>query len=132
MVTSRSGSVKRWTRIWLASALAALAIVGCAGQRFIDGIPVGDVVPNNPQFIEFAIATLAAEDPGHADVSGVAMYQPDYRMPDGSQILWTRSGDMGNYVVALHLTDGRVRAFFVMCGAGLDTKRCFLGPPDLS
>jgi hypothetical protein len=41
------------------------------------------------------------------------------------------AGDMGDYVVALQLSDSSVHAYFVMCGAGLDTERCFLGPPDL-
>ena len=114
----------------LAVALA-LFVSGCADQSVIDGIPVGEPVPNNAQFVDFAIATLDHDVPQHAPVTGVEMYLADYRTPEGSQILWNRSGDMGNYVVALRLADDSVRAYFVMCGAGLDTKRCFIGPPDV-
>jgi hypothetical protein len=117
---------------WITAAALALVIAGCGGQTFIGGLPVGDPVPNDSQFVDFAMAVLDDEHPDHAPVSQVAMFWPDFRSPDGSQILWARSGDMGDYVVALHLSDGSVHSYFVMCGVGLDTKRCLLGPPDLS
>ena len=104
---------------------------GCDGQQFVGGLPVGDPVPTNAQFVDFAIATLDTEVADHAAVTSVAMYRPDFRTPDGSMILFTRSGGMGDYVVALTLADDSVHAYFVMCGAGLDTKRCFIGPPSI-
>ena len=92
---------------------------------------MGDPVANKAQFVDFAIATLDAEVRDHAPVTGVAMYRPDFRTPDGSRIVFRRSGGMGDYVVTLTLADDSVRAYFVMCGAGLDTKRCFIGPPSI-
>lgn len=114
-----------------AIALLTIVVAGCVGQRFIDGIPVGAGVDYDPMFVDFAIATLDDEDPGHAPVDGAEMFLADYRTPDGSKLLWTRSGGNGEYVVALHLSDDTVRAYFVWCGAGLDQTRCFLAPPDL-
>ena len=128
MALMKLARLERWST---AAAIALVIAGGCGGQTLIGGLPVGDPVPNDAQFVDFAIATLDDEHPGHAPVSQVAMYRPDFRTPDGSQILWNRSGDMGDYVVALQLSDSSVHAYFVMCGAGLDTKRCFLGPPDL-
>jgi hypothetical protein len=110
-------------------AVLSLAAVGCQTRTIVDGLPIGQRTEGDSRFEAFAVATLDDLVPGHAPVEGVEMYTPDFRTPDGSVILVTRSGGH-DLVVVLRLADGVVRAFYIGCGVGLDTERCFLGRPD--
>jgi hypothetical protein len=110
-------------------AVLSLAAVGCETRTIVDGLPIGQRTEGDSRFEAFALATLDDVAPGHAPVESVEMYVPDFRTPDGSAVIANRSGGH-DLIVLLHLADGSVRAFYIGCGVGLDTERCFLGPPD--
>ena len=122
----------------LVLSLAALGLIASrlvSGDR-IDGYQVGaqrcdrgdemgtDVHGHRwcDTFTKFGRQTLDAEAPGHPEVVSVAAY-------NRTDVIPIRSGGT-NLVVALHLADQSVRAFYIGCGVGLDNDRCFLVPPE--
>ena len=113
----------------LVAALVALSGLACTGQIFLDGLPIGEEVVGDARFEAFALHALDDQAPGHARVTSVEMFVPDYRSADGSVILTVRSGG-SDLIVVVGLADGTRRAFYVGCGVGLDRERCFLGPPE--
>jgi hypothetical protein len=123
-------SVMSRLRTGLTIGLIALSGLACAGQTFVDGLPIGDRVEGDARFTEFALAALDGEDPDHAPMSSVEMYVPDYRNRAGEKVLVTRGGGGSDRIVVLNLSDGSRRALYVACGVGLDEGMCFLGPPD--
>lgn len=118
--------------------LAILVFVAGRDTRtYVDGYPIGARRCTDPEakgwlnaagrpwcdtFANFARQSLDAAAPGHAQVSAVEFYDPDF-----GQILATRSGG-SDLIAVLRLQDGGVRSFYVGCGIGAANDRCFVDP----
>ena len=107
--------------------MGALLLVGaCGGRTYVDGYPIGDrdcadAAATNwlcDGLTAFGTATLDASTPGHAPVSAIEVYRPDFRTADGGHILHTRGSAGGDAIVVFRLEDASVRAFYVGCVAG--------------
>ena len=120
-------------RLLAASVLVLAAIVACssepgAGAPVVDGYPLGDIATCEggcQRFVDAASEWLDLALPGHALVVAAEVRRL------GVDILFTRSGSNGDFVVVLRLDDGSTRAIFVMCGVGIDPDRCSTMPADV-
>jgi hypothetical protein len=112
--------------------LGLAMIAGCAlepdsGPAVIGGYPIGDIASCQDgcgRFIGAAVAWLDQVAPGHPPVVAAEARRL------GIDVLMTRSGDNGDFVVLLRLDDGSTRVTFVMCGVGIDPDRCSTMPSD--
>ncbi len=111
----------------LVSLVGALLLVGaCGGRSYVDGYPIGDRQCTDAVvgdwlcdgLTAFGTATLDERAPGHAPVSSIEVYRPDFRTADGGHILHTRGTAGGDAIVVIRLADATVRAFYVSCIAG--------------
>jgi hypothetical protein len=123
----------------LRSSLVLAAVVaagGCSDRSApiespdpttIDGYPIGAIAACQDgcdRFVAHARAWLDVAAPGHAPIATTEVRHL------GANIVITRSGGNGDFVVVMRLADGSSRATFVLCGMGLDRDRCFIYPPD--
>ncbi|HEY7130821.1 MAG TPA: hypothetical protein VH440_01160 [Candidatus Limnocylindrales bacterium] len=136
-VRASTANPRRGIRAWKTLApiivlAGAASACGVLPRPTVDGIPVGgragcDAGACNRE-IAFARSWLDAKAPGHAPVRQVEIRLPDYRTPNGDQILLTRSS--GRTVVAvLRLEDGSTRAVLMGCGVGVHPDECGVFDP---
>jgi hypothetical protein len=110
-----------------AGCSAGSVAIGSPEPTTIDGYPIGAVATCQDgcdRFVAHARAWLDQADPQHARVATAEVRHL------GADIVITRSGGNGDFVVVLGLVDGSVRATFVLCGIGVARDRCFTYPAD--
>jgi hypothetical protein len=107
------------------SVVALLVLLtACGGRTYVDGLPIGERVCSEAPdwlcdgFTDFAASTLDTTAPGHAPVTSVEAYRPDYRGPNGKPVLHNRGTAGGEAIVVFRLADDTVRALYVGCIAG--------------
>ena len=113
------------SRLTLLALLACLFLAGC-GRTYVDGYPVGDRMCGDGVdegwlcrgLVGYARSSLDGSAPAHAPIVSLAVFRPDFRTPDGGQILHTRGTAGGEGVVVIRMGDDSVRAFYVSCIAG--------------
>jgi hypothetical protein len=103
----------------LVGGMAAIA-AGCHSTEAVDGYELAGPAPCAPicdRYVSEARSWLDREAPGHPPIQTA-----DVRA--SRNLLYVRSGSIGDYVVVLHLEGGSERAIMIGCGIGLDRNRC--------
>jgi len=82
----RMVSVMSRLRTGLTIGLIALSGLACAGQTFVDGLPIGDRVEGDARFTEFALAALdgwsdSVPSRRHATTAAFGFNAPKSRAP---------------------------------------------------
>lgn len=103
-----------------------LLMAACAGRTYVDGFPIAERMCSEAAAADwlcdgltgFARSKLDEAEPGHAEVTSVETYRPDYRGSGGETILHTRGTAGGDAIVVFRLADDRAQAFYVGCIAG--------------
>jgi hypothetical protein len=125
---------RRLLPVAIAFVLAVAAWLGVfrfSTHTVIEGFPLGAPAACSDscqRFSEAAAAWLDRVAPGHALVSRIELFEPDYRDANGNLLLTTRSGGR-DYIAVIHLADGSARAIEVGCGMGIHPEMCFEKQP---
>ncbi len=97
---------------------------GCHASNDVDRYQLGEVAPCAPicaRYISEAGQWLDREAAGHPPILTADVWA-------SRNLLYVRSGSVGDYVVVLHLEGGTDRAIMIGCGVGLDRDRCVTLP----
>jgi hypothetical protein len=111
------------------NASASPSSLAPPSPRVVDGYPFGGPADCKASGSQCALYVAEAERwldsivPGHAAVSDVEAYLPDYRNAEGSQLIADGSGGR-SLIMVLTLADGSIRAVQVQCGIGVQPELC--------